>query len=572
MYEEYFGLKKKPFSIVPDPSFFFMSEGHREALAHLTYGIQNEGGFVLLTGEVGAGKTTVCRRLLELLPEDVEVAYVLNPNVTAQELLETICEEFAIKYPRNTTSIKALVSRISDYLLEVHGKDRRAVVIVEEAQNLKAEVLEQIRLLTNLETNQRKLLQMIMIGQPELREMLREPQLRQLSQRITARYHLGPLKREEVAKYVEYRLAAAGLLRGHLFPPRTMKELVRLTGGVPRLINVICDRALLGAFVQEQSLVDLKTLKKAAREVLGEVTPRPVGWPVYRGAALGILVLCLVALIAFYREPVARRLAGTLSFIKGGQVVTPQGDTGTARGATDKRPVSPRADAHAQGGPIAGDPAATAPLPTTGNLAKPVDQSGSDTRAAAYEALLKRWDSPFTSGDLCVQARSRGLACLAGRGGMSDLRRMNKPAVLKLVDGRGGRYYATLIGLRRDTATFSIGKEVRTVQVREIAGCWEGDYLLLWRPPPDYKSVLKQGSSGAVVGWLADRLDALSGTTGETGPGRQIYGRRMVDEVKRFQLSHGIIPDGLVGTRTLVALAAVLPDGDPVLHDGKEGG
>jgi general secretion pathway protein A len=572
MYEEYFGLKKKPFSIVPDPSFFFMSEGHKEALAHLTYGIQNEGGFVLLTGEVGTGKTTVCRRLLELMPEDVEVAYILNPNVTAPELLSTICDEFGIKYPKNTASIKALVSRISGYLLDVHGKDKRAVVIIEEAQNLKTEVLEQIRLLTNLETNQRKLLQMIMIGQPELREMLRAPQLRQLSQRITARYHLGPLRKEEVPRYVEFRLAAAGLIRGHLFPPRTMRELVRLTGGVPRLINVICDRALLGAFVQEQSLVDPKTLNKAAREVLGKGVDRPSGWASYRIAALVFLLLCVGALIAFYYGPLANKVAGTVAFIVKSRGEAPHLHDGVARERSDTGPSSPRSDAHAQESLKAGDSTPTLSSPVAQTLARPPSQNGLDTREAAYEALLKQWGLRYASRDLCDQARSRGLACLAGRGGMSDLRRMNKPAVLKLFDERGGRYYATLISLRGDTATFSIGREVRTIQLREIAGRWEGDYLLLWRRPPNYKSGLKEGASGAAVSWLADRLAAISGATRETGSREVVYNRRMAEEVKQFQLAHGIIPDGIVGTRTLIALTAVLPEGDPVLHNDKDGG
>ena len=293
MYEEYFGLKKKPFSIVPDPACFYMSDGHREALAHLLYGATGDGGFVLLTGEVGTGKTTVCRRLFELTPEATDVAFILNPKLTAEELLATICDEFGIGYPEGTTSIRVLVARINDYLLNAHDKGRRAVLIIEEAQNLTPEVLEQIRLLTNLETNQRKLLQVVMIGQPELKEMLAKPQLRQLSQRITARYHLGPLSKEEVPEYINYRLAAAGAGRTRLFPPATIRKVYGLTKGVPRLINVVCDRALLGAFVQEKECVDIKTLKRAAREVMAEEHRKGKKTRLFAAAAGVLFLLCI---------------------------------------------------------------------------------------------------------------------------------------------------------------------------------------------------------------------------------------------------------------------------------------
>jgi general secretion pathway protein A len=179
MYKEYFGLKEKPFSIVPNPHYFYMSEGHREAMAHLLYGVKGEGGFVLLTGEVGAGKTTVCRVMLQLLPQDLEVAFLLNPPLTVEELLATICDEFGIAYSSDTTSVKAFVAQIQAYLLDAHARGRRAILVVEEAQNLSTEVLEQIRLLTNLETNEHKLLQIIMIGQPELRDKLAQFRLSQ---------------------------------------------------------------------------------------------------------------------------------------------------------------------------------------------------------------------------------------------------------------------------------------------------------------------------------------------------------------------------------------------------------
>ena len=267
MYRKYFGLKEAPFSIAPDPHYFYISEGHREALAHLIYGINSEGGFILLTGEVGTGKTTVCRCLLEQIPENCEIAFILNPTLSSVELLAAICDEFRIPYPRGNETIKDLVASIYDFLLHIHETSRRAILIIEEAQNLSIEVLEQIRLLTNLETSQRKLLQIIMLGQPELRKTLSKPQLRQLSQRITARYHLGPLGKHEIAPYVKHRLAVAGLVHSNLFPPPVINMLYSLTGGIPRLINVICDRALLGAYTEGKRRVDKNILANAAKEI-----------------------------------------------------------------------------------------------------------------------------------------------------------------------------------------------------------------------------------------------------------------------------------------------------------------
>ncbi len=273
MYAQHFGLKELPFSIAPDPRYLFMSEQHREALAHLLYGVSTDGGFVLLTGEVGTGKTTVCRCLLEQIPENVNLAFIVNPKVTVVELLATICDELQILYPFGCASVKMFVDAINTYLLAAHAQGEKTVLLIDEAQNLKPSVLEQVRLLTNLETNQQKLLQIIMIGQPELRDILSKPEMTQLSQRITARYHIGPLSKEDVAAYVNHRLSTAGATHT-IFPKAAMKKVHRLSKGIPRLVNVICDRALLGAYVNGQYEVDKKVLARAAAEVLGLPPPR----------------------------------------------------------------------------------------------------------------------------------------------------------------------------------------------------------------------------------------------------------------------------------------------------------
>jgi len=269
MYKEFFGFLEMPFSIAPDPRYLYMSEQHREALAHLIYGFKSDGGLVLLTGEIGTGKTTVCRCLLEQTHENSVIAFIINPKLTVEELLATICDEFGIKYPEGNTSIKVFVDLINMFLLDARAKGHKCLLIIDEAQNLSADVLEQLRLLTNLETNQHKLLQIILLGQPELRDKLSQPELRQLAQRIIARYHLGPLSKKDVAAYVAHRLSVAGV-RNELFPASTINTLFRLSKGVPRLINVLCDRTLLGTFVQGKKQVNKSTLTKAAQEVFGE--------------------------------------------------------------------------------------------------------------------------------------------------------------------------------------------------------------------------------------------------------------------------------------------------------------
>ncbi|HEX7637822.1 MAG TPA: AAA family ATPase, partial [Burkholderiaceae bacterium] len=268
MYAPFFGLKQKPFSIAPDPRYLFMSERHREALAHLLYGVQGGGGFVLLTGEIGAGKTTVCRCFLEQIPSRCNVAYIFNPKLTALELLGAVCHEFGIPVPALTAAgspptVKDYVDALNQYLLRTHSVGQNNLLIIDEAQNLSAEVLEQLRLLTNLETSERKLLQIVLIGQPELRDMLARPELEQLAQRVIARFHLEALSAKETVQYVSHRLAVAGLKGAMPFDARALARIHQLTRGVPRRVNLLCDRALLGAYAGGRSRIDVAIVDKA---------------------------------------------------------------------------------------------------------------------------------------------------------------------------------------------------------------------------------------------------------------------------------------------------------------------
>lgn len=351
MYTSYFGLKTLPFSISPDPRCLYMSDRHREGLAHLVYGVQQHGGFVQLTGEVGTGKTTLCRCLLEQIPPDVDVALILNPRVTVAEFLASVCDELRISRPAGTWGIAALVDALHRYLLDAHARGRRTVLIVDEAQQLPWTVLEQIRLLTNLETPTRKLLHIILIGQPELSTLLAQRKMRQLSQRVTARYHLVPLRRPQTCAYIRHRLRVAG---GDptLFTPAAIRAVHRRSRGIPRMINVLCDRALLAAYAHGIRRVTTATVRLAARDVQGNAGRRDAvlrfawraGLAVLGGAALAGGLLMASGRVALVREP--RPPAALASEIPSAASLPPAGErtpngpdvpNGLSRGAENRR-------------------------------------------------------------------------------------------------------------------------------------------------------------------------------------------------------------------------------------------
>jgi general secretion pathway protein A len=534
MYESYFGLSEAPFSIAPDPRYLYMSQRHQEALAHLLYGVNGDGGFVLLTGEVGAGKTTVCRCLLEQIPESCNVAYIFNPRLTVEELLSTICSEFGIAVPDGNTSIKVFVDCINGYLLDAHAKGRHTVLVIDEAQNLAPEVLEQMRLLTNLETNRRKLLQIILLGQPELGDMLERPELKQLAQRVVARYHLGPLSKAEVAAYVRHRLEVAGAKRP-LFPPSTMNRLFRLSRGIPRVVNVLCDRALLGAYVQGKDRIDRATIDQAAREIFHQP--------------------------ASYRRRMPNAIAAALILLVGGAAaaVVYQRSQHESNGA-DAQTQAIRPDTKAPAAIASG--AATEKLSTA--LHWPDKLSRDDSKRLAESALLHAWGAEYGGGDICRQARILDLRCRTARGGLDDLRQANRPAVLHMHDPDGSDFYATLLQLNDRTASFSVGDETQAVPLSALAAQWSGEHTLLWRAPPEGMTSIRPGAHGPAVDWLGLQLAQLHGGTTEPNADH-VYNDAMVNQVKQFQLAHGLTPDGAVGLQTQLRLIAAADPAAPKL-------
>jgi general secretion pathway protein A len=530
MYQSYFGLAEAPFSIAPDPRYLYMSERHQEALAHLLYGVNGSGGFVLLTGEVGAGKTTVCRCLLEQIPESCDVAYIFNPRQTVEELLATICAEFGITVPPGNTSVKVFVDCINTYLLDAHARGRHTVLVIDEAQNLSADVLEQMRLLTNLETSQRKLLQIILLGQSELAEMLARPELRQLAQRIIARYHLGPLAKQEVADYVRHRLGVAGTQR-KLFPDSLMNRLYRLSGGTPRVINVLCDRALLGAYVQAKERVDSATLKQAAREVFHQ--PAKQSRSVMLFLLAGLLAATVLAALLY--KPAVQSSAPAKSEAK----------TGRAKLLTSL-------------------------LDTPVTLEWPATEPRSRSKTMAYAVLFRAWGADFQGGDACLQAQALGLSCRTARGGLDELRQLNRPAVLPLRDKQGKEFYATLTLLDDRTATFNVANETRTVAIGTLAEQWSGQYTLLWRMPPVAQQKIKPGDHGPSVEWLRSQLAQINGTAAET-TSNPVFDERMMSQVKQFQLVQGITPTGTVGTQTMMRLSGAADLTAPSLARAQRG-
>ena len=544
MYVPFFGLKQKPFSIAPDPRYLFMSERHREALAHLLYGVQGGGGFVLLTGEIGAGKTTVCRCFLEQIPARCNVAYIFNPKLTALELLITVCHEFGIKFPPLTAAgtpptVKDYVDGLNEYLLRTHAVGQNNVLIIDEAQNLSSDVLEQLRLLTNLETSERKLLQIVLIGQPELRGMLARPELEQLAQRVIARYHLDALSEKETTQYIAHRFAVAGLKGAIPFDAAALRRVHQLARGVPRRINLLCDRALLGAYATGKSRVDRTIVDKAAQEVFGEAgegRPRTLParwWPL----AIGAGVLAGAAAMAAVQW--GARDKAPASGIAAAASAAASAHAAQARASATVLPTVTAAAASA------------ARLRSADELAAWLARAPHD-EPQALRTLSRDWALLLVDGDPCALAAEQDVRCFRAHGGLALLRLLARPSVLTLHDAQNRPVYAVLAGMDRDEATLVAGKSAVQVPLALLTTTWRGDFSTFWRVPPGYSEPLSMGSRGTLVDSVGAQLAAALGAPAP--PPDHVFDATLRSRVAAFQQSQGLAPDGVAGPTTLMQI------------------
>ncbi|MPQ59824.1 AAA family ATPase [Duganella sp. FT27W] len=560
MYTQYFNLKQSPFSIAPDPRYLFMSERHREALAHLLYGIGSGGGFVLLTGEIGAGKTTVCRCFMEQIPENCKLGYIFNPKLTVEELLLTICDEFGIDLPpqgAGAVSVKGYVDAINAYLLASHAQAKNNVLIIDEAQNLSAEVLEQLRLLTNLETSERKLLQIILIGQPELRTMLARPELEQLAQRVIARYHLGSLSEAETSAYIEHRLAVAGAAAIAPFPRRLMGLVHSLTKGVPRRINLLCDRALLGAYVENQPQVSRIILRRAAAEVFAGADSTGSGgaggafasgarWPlVAAGVAGGVVLSVLLLQFAERQKTSVPPQVAT--------VAAPSTPTAGPGKASDNRQESGPGAARATTGATSAPASASLSAVASATATSPVESGVATDKAAALRQLAGLWGLTLTDSDPCTAAARLNLRCLQTRGGIDELRQLDRPAVLTLRDNPVIPGYVLLTALDAKNATITApGGQPERVSVAALAARLDGEFTTYWRAPANWRDQVVAGDRGPDVDWLAQRLAQLYELAAPRE--NQPLDTALVQRLRQFQGAQQLKADGVAGPKTFIRL------------------
>lgn len=512
LYLDYFGLKEIPFSIAPDPHYLYMSERHREALAHMKFGVESGGGFVLLTGEVGTGKTTIARCVIEQMDQNTDVALILNPRLNPVELLSSVCDELQIDY-NDSPTLKELTDSLNHYLISSHELGRKTILMIDEAQHLTFDVLEQIRLLTNLETNTRKLLQIILIGQPELQELVNRQELRQLAQRITARYHLMPLDLDETKAYIRHRLKVAGLPPHiQLFSDNSLKLLHKFSQGIPRLINVLCDRALLGVYSEQSNRISAKTIRQAANEAAGvqqDVLAR-YAKPHWQWSLIVSLVLSVfIWSFIWIDNPNSAQKSINNDHLAGLDKELIQYDR-TGEKALD-------------------------------DLAGSWNLSLEQLEAACYRQQDNQW--PFH----CEQMEARD---------WQKIKEINRPVIMRFVDSQLEPFYLAIVSIEKAHVIIAQNNQYIRVEKASLSPYWGGEATYLWRRPKYISLPLAQTSQHPIIEWIKTELSQSGHYQGELN---QFFDLGLTEAVKQFQKQHRLKPDGLIGQQTLMQL---LTDGN----------
>jgi general secretion pathway protein A len=545
MYTQHFRLTELPFSIAPNPRYLYLSPQHREALAHLLYGIGVGGGFVVLTGEVGTGKTTLCRALLDQLPKDVDIALIFNPRLNSRELLAGICDELHIPYAGPRASLKQLIDALNQYLLESHARGRRVIVLIDEAQNLRFDVLEQVRLLTNLETNQTKLLQIILVGQPELNQILDRPNLRQLSQRITARYHLNSLSLSETRDYIRHRMTGA-CSSEEVFSRPAICAIHRKARGIPRLINLIADRSLLGAYTLGKQRVSRSVVRRAADELMSASA---------KGnhchlAGLLTFVLSLVVGVFFL----------DILPVPWGRLIGPVETASEDKKPASKLPMQPH---------VFVEPAQT--LPNDPNSVIPQQQaavesvnptadeppfaewiaSSKNNWPNAMKSLVGEWSVTIPShhDDACALAVEQGIRCQPIQITWVQIKNLNLPVVLEFVLPDGRKRYALVKSVMGDSVDMVFADNSKKFAESELLTLWTGNTTVAWKPGQAETKTLKPGDRSVLVAWVRQQLGVTALSEGET-----FYDEPLRGKVTEFQKSRGLKADGIIGTLTFLSL------------------
>ena len=556
MYEAFYNFRERPFNLTPDPKYLFLSDRHREALAHLLYGIHQRCGFVLLTGEVGTGKTTLCRTLLHSLDPDTEVALIFNPNLSAVELLQTINREFGL--PGKSESRKALVDELNVHLMARRSAGKNLVLLVDEAQNLPPAVLEELRLLSNLETETEKLLQIALIGQPELRELLTRPDLRQLDQRMSVRYHLEPLNQEETGDYIAHRLHVASDAPGVAFSRGAIRRLYRFSKGAPRLINVVADRALLVGFTQSRHRITSTLIRTTLREVRGSgVKPSRFTWA-WAGAAAAVAVLVAGAALwpparevaieaAAWPARVVQQALSTEQHVDLRGAVTPVPEVRKLRVVT----------------PTTVSLVPETELPVTPSLEPLISKLGQvdlqDTWVSSVNAIFERWNVPMISGadvgyDVQRAAEQSGMRCTRMEVTFEEMTKINLPLLVPIgMEGIGTRYVA-LLG-QRDGMFATNRDETQWVSEEEIASLYTGEAYVFWKEHESHESPLMEGDESPTVLWLKNALAELGYYE---GPPSKSFDQDLQEAVTLLQEEHGLEADGIVGEKTKMLIYSAL--------------